>query len=88
MAEIALKIVGKGNNGQDITVCVRPIMKELHQKSACRSVVEIRYEEDLIVYAEKGIKIIVEVNANLSIIIMIAEMIKYSLMENAYAEKV
>ena len=40
--EIVLKIVGKGNNGQDKTACVSRIMKGLHQKSAYLFVVEIR----------------------------------------------
>lgn len=73
--ENALRIVGKGNNGQDKTACVSPIMKGFRQKFACLFVVEIIFEEDSIVYAKKDIKIIVEANVNLSI--MIADMIKY-----------
>lgn len=73
--EIVLKSVDEGKNGQNKIACASRIMKGSHQKCVCLFVVEIRLEEDLIVYAEKDFKKIVEDNANLSI--MIAETIKY-----------
>lgn len=73
--EIALKIAEKVNNGQDKIVCASPTLKELLPKSVYLFVVEIISEEDLTVCVKRDIKIIVEANANLSI--MIVEMIKY-----------